>query len=319
MSSPFLALPWEIRIEIYRNLLLTSRISLDDFPLESRRLGLAVHTAILLVNQQISEEAAMILYQENDFVWVHRDFVSVPRHGWAFNCSLRRFRGDQAVEIQPVLNIMVNTLDTTDEKPGPNDQDLYWLTTFDSLSSFCESVHVIDTPYPWLVHLEAPLDNLSLTLELFDEMPTKKSRILDLLQLYLNPFRFLHGFGEFFVTGVVDKELSGLLQDVWHHIKRGPCEEIAKNFMETCDKRSKEKYVLRQYRTAKAYCTSLVPYRNYLRILLDSGYYSFDYTLLGLISKTWKIAMEAGLRNVKSSLRLRDTITAKLESWNNHC
>ncbi|MCJ1415866.1 hypothetical protein MMC32_002200 [Xylographa parallela] len=317
MSSPFLALPREIRNEIYRNLLLTSRISLDDFPHLSQRKRFILHTAILLVNRQISAEAAVILYDETDFVWVHLEFVSARRHGWAFNTGLQRFRRAPNVDIQPVLNVRIDALDAIDEKARPDDQDLYWLTTVDGLSSFCESVYLIDAPYPWLVPLEAPLNQLSVTLELSDEMPTKKSKLLRSLEYSLDQFRFLHGFGEFFVLGIVDKELDRLLQDVWRHVKHGPFEDTAKKFIETCDRRSKEQYALGQYRTAKAYCMSLMLYRNYLRILLDSGHYNFDHTIPGLISHTWTKAMEAGLTNVKSNLRLGDTTAAKMESWDN--
>ncbi|MCJ1436731.1 hypothetical protein MMC27_006113 [Xylographa pallens] len=316
MSSPFLDLPGEIRNEIYRNLLLTSRISLDDIPQVSQRKRFILHTAILLVNRQISEEAAVILYDETDFVWVHLDIVSVRRHGWAFHSCLQRFKGAPDVDIQPVLSVWVDALDANDEEARPDDQDLYWLTTVDGLSSFCESVYLIDTPYPWLVPLEAPLNQLSFTLELSDEM-LMNSKLLSLLEFSLDQFRFLHGFGEFFVLGIVDKKLDRLLQDVWLHIIHGPSVDTAKNFIETCDRRSKEKYALGRYRTTKAYCMSLMLYRNYLRTLLNSGHYTFDHILSGLISHTWTKAMEAELTNFKSNLRLGDTTAAKRELLEN--
>ncbi|MCJ1390023.1 hypothetical protein MMC18_002881 [Xylographa bjoerkii] len=169
-----------------------------------------------------------------------------------FAANLQRSRGVPGSGLRPVLSIMVDAFDTADEEPRLYDQDLLYLTTVEGLSSFCESVYLIDAPYPWPLPVEAPLNRLCLSLELIDEMPIKKSKLLTLQKSFLESIRCLHGFGELFIFGIIDNELNQLLQDIWRHVIWGPTEHTAKRFIETCNTLSKEQYVLGRTKAMEA-------------------------------------------------------------------
>lgn len=102
-KSGFLALPGEIRNEIYR-MLLTTRYT---FPNDFLKTPLSLHPAILRVNRQINEEATNVLHGDN--YWI---IAQINIHQWPGANAIIPFvsRKDPSHIKYPALHVKLDLL-----------------------------------------------------------------------------------------------------------------------------------------------------------------------------------------------------------------
>ncbi|CAF9911873.1 hypothetical protein IMSHALPRED_010605 [Imshaugia aleurites] len=184
-----LAIPGEIRNEIYR-ILLTTRYNFPNHDIS--RTALSLHPAILRVNRQINEEAINVLHGDNFWIIAQINVCQWPHQPGA-NATLPFVsRKDPSHIKYPALHVH---LDLPRENSATESTTL--IMGVESLPFF---LHNLRGP-PGSIHSADDLKAAALTLKVysspFHAQPKLQSKCLE-------PFTLVRGFGKYSVMGEPD-------------------------------------------------------------------------------------------------------------------
>jgi hypothetical protein len=289
-------LPLELRDLIYRMLLTTPYCT--NLATTRYRIGpvfeFHLHTAILLVNKQISEEAARILYHGNDFILLRS-------HG--LNLSLDKVPGfDCHSELErrisrPLLQIEIRNTDLSRVKLRDPDT---LLTTPEGLQSVIGVIWalVYDNPYAREVHHR----DLSLSLDFNFKTGARYKALSDLV---LKPWEMVNGLQELELTGDIKEPTRECLEK---SIMKGPFQsEVAaclKNYHSLADQYFQQE----NYDAARWWWHLLGTYRAYLFNLTTYPFIRNDKVVEGrefikdVLSESLPTYFDGKLKTIKACL-----------------
>jgi hypothetical protein len=296
-----LRLSLELRDIIYRMLLTNPYCTIVQFSRRKYDLKFKLHTAILLVNKQVSTEATRVLYQENDFIIV-KTFGIMPAPSYMIP-EFRLLSENQITS--PVLRVNIAETDASPHK-------LSWRQTLITTTEGLESIIIYIWWYQWDEGASRLFpEGFSLTL---DFNPRAVSRYQVLSALLLSPWDKVSGIKEVILEGDIKQPMR-------EHLEKsnleGPFSVDVAAFLAKCNSLAEREFEQESYLAARRwwatfeeywiYISRLRPYRlrgrslceehNGLRDILKKSYYMFCKGLLKLVKASlrdldYKMAIE---------------------------
>jgi hypothetical protein len=279
----FLNIPLELRDIIYGMLLTTPYCTIFDSTWSS--LEFHLHTAILLVNKQVSAEAMRVLYQRNHFIILKTTGVGLALH------SVPQFKLlPESKVTNPVLLIKVAVTDSRRmELVDPRTV----LTTSDGLQSIIDAIWQFEDDERPSYRESIYTSDMSLTL---DYNPKAVSRYHLMSNLILRPWNQIHDLKELVLIGDIEEATREHLEK---SILEGPFpSEVAIKLAEYHSHAERE-FERTEYNAARWWCKSMEEYWDYLFNLVPC--WEGD-ELWEVLEKSLPILYELRLKLVKSYL-----------------
>jgi hypothetical protein len=247
--SGFYRIPLEIREEIYRMLLTTSYCTHVDAT--GQRLEFRLHTAILLVNKQISTESARVFYDENQFI-----VFKVSGHYLCLQDipSIKRLSEDRVKT--PLLQVAI---DVADESRLLPENAISVITTSDGMQSVLSAIWNLEKfgGYHSILHR---VHHGHMKISLNFNLKTR-TRYKALSNLVLKPWETLNGIKELILSGDIEMPMA-------EHLKAHMLHEPYPNEVTECIEQhrllAEEKYQQEDYPAARLQWAIMCDYWCYL-------------------------------------------------------
>jgi hypothetical protein len=250
--SSFLSVSLEIRDMIYE-MLLTTRYCTD---IDHKRMALSfrLHTAILLVNKQISAESTRVLRDGNHFIIVKFNTIDlhlseIPTFRWLPEDKIAN----------PLLRVVV---DVVDERLRNSEQSHTCITTPNGLQSVISAIW--DLPVEnWLLNHGDELHHADLRISLAFHLEAP-ARYGFFSNLVLKPWEKVNGIQTLELSGDIQLPMSEHLRK---HMLQGPFPDEVPEALEQYRFLAEDEYRRVDYNAAGWYWTTLCDYWSYLYFL----------------------------------------------------